>query len=54
MINGQPSPSAEPMIKMQDVAKWYGSFQALHDINMSVTQGERIVLCGPPAAANPR
>ncbi|QCI99698.1 amino acid ABC transporter ATP-binding protein [Agrobacterium larrymoorei] len=47
MINGQPSPSAEPMIKMQDVAKWYGSFQALHDINMSVTQGERIVLCGP-------
>ncbi|QYA10059.1 amino acid ABC transporter ATP-binding protein [Agrobacterium larrymoorei] len=35
------------MIKMQDVAKWYGSFQALHDINMSVTQGERIVLCGP-------
>ena len=27
--------------------KWYGAFQALHDINISVRSGERIVLCGP-------
>ena len=35
------------MITMERVEKWYGAFQALHDINISVRSGERIVLCGP-------
>jgi general L-amino acid transport system ATP-binding protein len=35
------------MIEMQDVNKWYGEFHVLKDINLSVRQGERIVLCGP-------
>jgi general L-amino acid transport system ATP-binding protein len=39
--------SAEPMILMQGVHKWYGQFHVLKDINLSVKQGERIVLCGP-------
>ena len=39
--------SAEPMILMQGVHKWYGQFHVLKDINLSVRQGERIVLCGP-------
>ncbi|MEK8079192.1 amino acid ABC transporter ATP-binding protein [Pseudomonas sp. XK-1] len=39
--------SAEPMILMQGVHKWYGQFHVLKDINLSVSQGERIVLCGP-------
>ena len=29
------------------VHKWYGSFHALRNINLSVTRGERIVVCGP-------
>ncbi len=37
----------EPVIQMQGVHKWYGQFHVLKDINLSVTQGERIVLCGP-------
>ena len=37
----------EPMIVMQGVDKWFGSFQALSDINLSVRAGEKIVLCGP-------
>ncbi|MGQ7959194.1 amino acid ABC transporter ATP-binding protein [Pseudomonas sp. SP16.1] len=41
------SSSAEPMILMQGVHKWYGQFHVLKDINLSVQQGERIVLCGP-------
>ncbi|ERI50284.1 amino acid ABC transporter ATP-binding protein [Pseudomonas sp. NPDC077186] len=41
------SSSAEPMILMQAVHKWYGQFHVLKDINLSVQQGERIVLCGP-------
>ncbi|CDN51885.1 General L-amino acid transport ATP-binding subunit (plasmid) [Neorhizobium galegae bv. orientalis str. HAMBI 540] len=39
--------SAETMISMTGVAKWYGAFQALNDINISVRKGEKIVLCGP-------
>lgn len=27
--------------------KWYGEFHVLKDINLSVTRGERIVICGP-------
>jgi general L-amino acid transport system ATP-binding protein len=29
------------------VHKWYGHFHALRNINLSVNQGERIVVCGP-------
>ncbi|EHK69633.1 phosphate ABC transporter ATP-binding protein [Pseudomonas psychrotolerans L19] len=35
------------MIQLKDVNKWYGQFHVLKDINLTVTQGERIVLCGP-------
>jgi len=38
---------AEAMISMAHVEKWYGEFKALTDINLSVRQGEKIVLCGP-------
>jgi polar amino acid transport system ATP-binding protein len=37
----------QPMIAMQRVEKWFGNFQALFDINLSVRAGEKIVLCGP-------
>lgn len=36
-----------PMIAMEGVEKWYGSFRALSDINLTVRNGEKIVLCGP-------
>ena len=39
--------STEAMIGMAHVEKWYGEFKALTDINLSVRQGEKIVLCGP-------
>ncbi|OJU04624.1 MAG: glutamine ABC transporter ATP-binding protein [Rhizobiales bacterium 65-79] len=43
-----PEPaSAEPIIVMEHVEKWYGTFKALYDINLAVLKGERIVLCGP-------
>src|SRR5215831_4224480 len=38
---------ASPMILMEGVDKWYGQFQALSNINLSVGRGEKIVLCGP-------
>jgi len=35
------------IIQMDGVNKWYGQFQVLTDINLSVRSGERIVVCGP-------
>ena len=27
--------------------KWYGKFQALKDVSLTVRKGERVVICGP-------
>ena len=35
------------MIELQDVDKFFGRFQALKKINLTVNKGERIVVCGP-------
>ncbi|WP_298918550.1 amino acid ABC transporter ATP-binding protein [uncultured Roseobacter sp.] len=35
------------MISVSNVDKFYGSFQALTDINLTVEKGERVVICGP-------
>ena len=35
------------IIAMRDVNKWYADFQVLRDINLYVTKGEKIVICGP-------
>ncbi|MEO8486278.1 MAG: ATP-binding cassette domain-containing protein, partial [Betaproteobacteria bacterium] len=35
------------MIEMNDVSKWYGSFQVLKDCTTKVEKGEVIVVCGP-------
>ncbi|MDR6678454.1 amino acid ABC transporter ATP-binding protein [Pseudomonas oryzihabitans] len=45
--NKQPVDNSKVMIQLKDVNKWYGQFHVLKDINLTVTQGERIVLCGP-------
>ncbi|MEW6084282.1 MAG: amino acid ABC transporter ATP-binding protein [Chloroflexota bacterium] len=37
----------EPIIKVQDVHKWYGNFHALKGINMEVKRREVIVIFGP-------
>ncbi|WP_454254650.1 amino acid ABC transporter ATP-binding protein [Pseudomonas sp. Marseille-Q8238] len=47
MSEANKQPSAEPIIQLQGVNKWYGQFHVLKDINLNVRQGERIVLCGP-------
>ena len=36
-----------PLIRMQNVDKFFGDFQALKNINLEVHKGERIVVCGP-------
>jgi len=35
------------IITISNLEKWFGSFQALKNINLEVFEGERIVVCGP-------
>ena len=39
--------SDEVAIEINNMNKWYGSFHVLRDINLTVNQGERIVIAGP-------
>ena len=34
-------------IQIRGLNKWFGSYQALKDIDLDVSHGERIVVCGP-------
>ena len=34
-------------ITIRGMHKWYGQFHVLKDINLNVTRGEKIVICGP-------
>ena len=36
-----------PIIQIHGVGKWFGRFQVLKNIDLTVAQGEKIVLCGP-------
>jgi ABC-type polar amino acid transport system ATPase subunit len=36
-----------PIIQAEALEKYYGTFKALKNINMTVRQGERVVICGP-------
>jgi general L-amino acid transport system ATP-binding protein len=38
---------AGPVIEIQGLNKWYGSFHVLRDVNLSVARQEKIVICGP-------
>ncbi|RWK55957.1 amino acid ABC transporter ATP-binding protein [Mesorhizobium sp.] len=38
---------ADKIIEATNVSKWYGTFRALNDVNLTVRKGERIVICGP-------
>ena len=42
-----PASSAQPMVELLGVNKWYGEFHVLRDINLTVAKSERIVICGP-------
>jgi general L-amino acid transport system ATP-binding protein len=39
--------SADDIIQIRGLNKWYSDFQALRNIDLTVRRGERIVICGP-------
>ncbi|MFD1510420.1 amino acid ABC transporter ATP-binding protein [Lacimonas salitolerans] len=50
-MSASPRPDAPDTppdsIRITGMNKWFGQFQVLHDINLTVREGERIVVCGP-------
>jgi len=36
-----------PAVSIRGMSKWFGDFQALKDIDLTVQYGERVVICGP-------
>ena len=38
---------SEPIIRIENMHKWYGEFHVLKNINLQVQKGEKIVICGP-------
>src|SRR5918993_181854 len=39
--------TANSIVSIDGLNKWYGDFHVLRDINLDVARGERIVICGP-------
>ncbi|RIK55056.1 MAG: amino acid ABC transporter ATP-binding protein [Chloroflexi bacterium] len=46
-MTGQSSNEAEAIIVLRNVNKWYGKFQALRNINLTVKPREVVVIIGP-------
>jgi len=38
---------SDPIIKIENMNKWFDDFQVLKDINLSVEKNKKIVVCGP-------
>ncbi|ROT97683.1 amino acid ABC transporter ATP-binding protein [Histidinibacterium lentulum] len=41
------SATRTPAIRIEGMSKWYGAFQVLADIDLTVMPGDRLVVCGP-------
>jgi ABC-type polar amino acid transport system ATPase subunit len=37
----------EPIVRFEHVHKWFGAFRALSEVDLAVSAGERVVVCGP-------
>ena len=37
----------KPIIQVDSIGKWFGDFQVLTNVSLTVRAGERIVICGP-------
>ena len=40
-------PAGETIIELREVSKYYGDFQALNKVSLTVDAGQRMVICGP-------
>jgi len=45
-MGNNPS-TGSPAVTMAEVNKWYGNFHVLKDINLTIADREKVVVCGP-------
>jgi general L-amino acid transport system ATP-binding protein len=46
-FDDKPVSRPDAAVEIVGLNKWYGEFHVLRDIDLKVTRGERIVICGP-------
>ena len=46
-MSANANAAAEPIIRIAGLNKWFGTLHVLRDIDLAVSQQERIVICGP-------
>jgi len=46
-VNQEPAIDSKLAVEIRQMHKWYGQFHVLKDIDLEVTRGEKIVICGP-------
>ena len=46
-VAAPPPDPTQPIIRLDQVNKWYAAFHALKDVSLDVGRGERVVVCGP-------
>ena len=42
-----PAAPGKPAIEIRGVSKWFGQFQALNNVSLTIASRERVVVCGP-------
>jgi general L-amino acid transport system ATP-binding protein len=47
MTDHNPAASGAPAVQLESLNKYYGAYHALRNINLTVTRGEKVVVCGP-------
>jgi len=47
MLEAQSNSTNDLCIEIRNMNKWYGDFHVLKNINLEVSRGEKIVICGP-------
>ena len=47
MSEAQSNSTNDLCIEIRNMNKWYGDFHVLKNINLEVSRGEKIVICGP-------
>ncbi len=47
VVRSSVRPDAKPMIELINVNKWFGALHVLRDVNLTVSERERVVVCGP-------
>jgi len=46
-MNSDKMETGEEIIICRDVHKWFGNFHVLRGVNLTITKGEVVVICGP-------